>query len=200
VAESAVEELPLYLVEPKVKPSRTSPAASMAWAVAAPSVGGAGRGSMLVMTRIVPLPPSIAVDSLLAWWRARDGAPVALRHNRFELATPALRPETFDQSQMRVLLHRPGHVRMALEVELSPWSQTLTEMDLRPLKWRTSLSEGYYSAGHAFLDVLERAIVGHADRRPVLNRRGWRERPVLTPAMVSRPGRRSSPPVAGRGR
>jgi hypothetical protein len=178
VADSAVEELPLYLVEPKVKPARSSPAASAAWAVALPSVGGAGRGSMLVMTRIVPLPPSIAVDALLAWWRARDGAQVLFHRTRFALATPAVRPEAFDQCQMRVQLHRPGHVRdMALEVELSPWSQSLTELDLRPMKWKTSLSEGYYAAGHAFLDVLERSMVRHAARRPVLNRRSWRGRP-----------------------
>src|SRR5215218_1603495 len=178
VAESAVEELPLYLVEPKVSPSRASPAASTAWAVALPSVGGAGRGSMLVMTRIVPLPPSIAVDALLVWWRNRDGAPVPYRHSRFDLAVPALRPDAFDLCQMRVQLHRPGHVRgMALEVELSPWSQSLTELDLRPMKWRTSLSEAYYAAGHAFLDVLERSMLGQAARRPVLNRRSWRGRP-----------------------
>jgi hypothetical protein len=178
MADSAVEELPLYLGEPKIKPTRASPAASRAWAVATPTVGGAGRGSMLVMTRIVPLPPSIAVDALLAWWRARDGALVQFRHHRFELALPALRPETFDQCQMRVQLHRPGHVRgMALEVELSPWSQTLTEMDLRPMKWRATLSDSYYAAGHAFLGVLERSMVGHAERRPVLSRRSWRGRP-----------------------
>src|SRR6478609_1759621 len=163
MADSAVEELPLYLGEPKVKPSRANPASSMAWAVAAPSVGAAGRGSMLVMTRIVPLPPSIAVDALMAWCRIRDGAPVLYRRSRFALAAPALRSETFDQCQMGVLLHRPGHVReMALEVELSPWSQSLTEMDLRPMKWRTTLSEGYYAAGHAFLDVIERSMLGHA--------------------------------------
>jgi hypothetical protein len=178
MADSAVEELPLYLGEPKVKPSRANPASSMAWAVAAPSVGGAGRGSMLVMTRIVPLPPSIAVDALLAWWRARDGAVIQFRRSRFEPALPALRPETFDQCQMRVQLHRPGRVRgMALEVELSPWSHTLTEMDLRPMKWRATLSDSYYAAGHAFLGVLERSMVGHAERRPVLNRRSWRGRP-----------------------
>jgi hypothetical protein len=133
---------------------------------------------MLVMTRIVPLPPSIAVDALLAWWRARDGAHVLFRRTRFAMATPATRPDAFDQCQMRVHLHRPGHVRdMPLEVELSPWSQSLTELDLRPLKWKTSLSEGYYAAGHAFLDVLERSMIGHAARRPVLNRRSWRGRP-----------------------
>jgi hypothetical protein len=175
VAESAVEELPLYLVPPKVNASRPSPASSTAWAVVLPSIGGAGRGSMLVMTRIVPLPPSIAVDALLAWWRRRDSAMVQYRRSRFELATPAVRPDAFDQCQMPVRLHRPGHVRyMALEVELSPWSQSHTELDLRPLKWRTSLSEAYYAAGHAFLDVLERSMVGHAARRPVLNRRSWR--------------------------
>jgi hypothetical protein len=175
VADSAVEELPLYLVQPKVKSSRPSPASSTAWAVAMPSVGGAGRGSMLVMTRIVPLPPSIAVDALLAWWRRRDNPMVPYRRSRFELATPAVRPDAFDQCQMPVRLHRPGHVRyMALEVELSPWSRSLTELDLRPLKWRTSLSEAYYTAGHAFLDVLERSMLGHAARRPVLNRRSLR--------------------------
>src|SRR3954447_13043146 len=127
VAESAIEELPLYLGEPRVRPSRASPAASTAWAVALPSVGGAGRGSMLVMTRIVPLPPSIAVDALLAWWRARDGAQVLFRRTRFAMATPATRPDAIDQCQMRVQLHRPGHVRdMPLEVEVSPWSQSLT--------------------------------------------------------------------------
>ena len=50
---------------------------------------------------------------------------------------------------------------MALEVELSPWSQSLTEMDLRPLKWRATLSEAYYAAGHAFL-----GRAGAVDGRP----------------------------------
>jgi hypothetical protein len=175
MAESAVEELPLYMAEPKAKRARSRLVASAGSAVALPSMAGAGRGSMLVMTRIVPLPPSIAVDALLAWWRNRDGAQVLYRHSRFALATPALRPDAFDQCLMRVQLHRPGHVRdMALEVELTPWSHSLTELDLRPLKWRTTLSEAYYAAGHAFLDVLERSMVAHAARRPVLNRRSWR--------------------------
>jgi hypothetical protein len=175
MAESAVEELPLYMAEPKVRRARPSPVASAGSAVAIPSMGAAGRGSMLVMTRIVPLPPSIAVDALLAWCRVRDGAPVLYRRSRFALGAPALRPETFDQCQMGVYLHRPGHVReMALEVELSPWSQSLTEMDLRPLKWRTTLSEGYYAAGHAFLGLIERSMMGYASSRPVLNRRSWR--------------------------
>src|SRR5215207_5827044 len=72
VAELAFDELPLYLVQPTVEPARSAPGPSAAWGVVTPSIGGAGRASTLVMTRIVPLPPSIAVDSRLSWWRGRD--------------------------------------------------------------------------------------------------------------------------------
>lgn len=175
MAELAFDELPLYLVQPTVEPARSAPGPSAAWGVVTPSIGGAGRASTLVMTRIVPLPPSIAVDSLLSWWRGRDGTRVLYGRARFELTTPALRPETCDQCQMRVHLHRPGHLRdTPLEVELSPWSHSLTELDLRPLRWKMTLSDAYYAAGHAFLDLLERSMMGQAERRPVLNRRSWR--------------------------
>ena len=70
MAESAVEELPLYLGEPRVKPVAVQPGVVDGVGRGhRRAIGGAGRGSMLVMTRIVPLPPSIAVDALLAWWR-----------------------------------------------------------------------------------------------------------------------------------
>src|SRR5215207_5590330 len=60
VAELAFEDLPLYLVQPKAEPARSAPAPppppAAAWGVVMPSIGGAGRSSTLVMTRIVPLP------------------------------------------------------------------------------------------------------------------------------------------------
>ena len=171
MADVAFDDLPLYLGEPKVAPSRASPASSSAWAVV-PNMGGAGRGSTMVMTRIVPLVPSVAVDALLSWWQGRDGSPVVYGRSHFDLAFPALRPEACDQCQMRIKLHRPCRWRdTPLELELSPWSSSLTEVDLRPLRWKVAPSESYYAAGHAFLDMLERAMVRQVARRPVFNRR-----------------------------
>jgi hypothetical protein len=177
MADVAFEDLPLYLGEPKVQPSRSSPASSSAWTPAAvlTSVGGAGRGSTMVMTRIVPLVPSVAVDALLSWWQSRNGLPVVYGRSHFSLTVPALRPESCDQCQMRVRLHRPCRWRdTPLEVELSPWSHSLTEIDLRPLRWKVAPSESYYAAGHALLDMLERAMVRQVARRPVLTPRTWR--------------------------
>ena len=105
---SAVDELPLYLVQPKVSPSRASPASSTAWAVCRRRSAGPGRGSMLVMTRIVPLAPSIAVDALLVVVAAPRRRAGAYRRSRFDLAIPAVRPAAVDQCQMPVRLHRPG--------------------------------------------------------------------------------------------
>lgn len=171
MADVAFEDLPLYMGEPKVRASRDSPASSTAWAVL-PNMGGAGRGSTLVMTRIVPLAPSVAVDALLSWWQGRDGAPIVFRRSHFALAVPALRPESFEECQMPVRLHRPCRLRdTQLEVELSPWSATLTELDLRPLRWKLAPSESYYAAGHALLDLLQRGMMHQVDRRPVFNRR-----------------------------
>jgi hypothetical protein len=175
MADVAFDDLPLYLDEPKVRPSRSSPASSVAWAAMAPSVGGAGRGSTMVMTRIVPLVPSVAVDALLSWWQRRNGSPVVYGRCYFDLTSPSVRPQSCDECQMRVRLHRPCHWRdTPLEVELSPWSSSLTEVDLRPLRWKIAPSESYYAAGHALLDMLERAMVRQVATRPVLKPRTWR--------------------------
>ncbi len=175
MADVAVDDLPLYLVEPKVRPSRSGPASSMAWAAMMPSVGGAVRGSTMVMTRIVPLVPSAAVDALLSWWQRHDGTAVVYGRCYFEMTLPSLQPESCDQCQMHVRLHRQYHWRgTPLEVELSPWSSSQTEVDLRPLRWRVAPSDSYYAAGHAFLDVLERALVRQVASRPALKPRTWR--------------------------
>src|SRR5436190_17735957 len=168
MADAALEDLPLYMSEPPTPPPRP---ASLSWAVVAPSNGRAIRNS-LVMTRIVPLVPSVAVDALMAWWRGRDGGPVPYRRSHFELATPTVPDDGCDHCRMGVRFHRYLQWRdTPLEVELTPWSSAFTELDLRPLRWTVSPSESYFAAGHTFLDMLERAMVGQAERRPVLNRR-----------------------------
>jgi len=169
--ELAVEDLPIYMGEPPVR-SRPTPAA--AWSVIVPSSGArGGRGSTpLVMTRIVPLVPSVAVDALMGWFRARNGSPITFRHSYFGLSEPAVRHGSLEECRMNVQHHRSLAWRpTVLEIEISPWSSSLTELDLRPLRWKVSPSEAYFAAGHALLDMLERAMAAHAARRPVLRRR-----------------------------
>jgi hypothetical protein len=169
VSEVDVQELPLYLAEPEARPAR--PLSLPGWMPAGPGPGHATRHS-LVMTRIVPLVPSVAVDALLAWFRARDGCPVPYGRSHFELHPPLVHPESGQQCRMAVRLHRQIQFRgTPLELELGPWSSRLTEMDLRPLRWTVSPSESYFAAGHSFLDLLIRAMVGQAERRPTLSRR-----------------------------
>lgn len=169
MADVAFEDLPLYLVEPKVQPARRT-APPVPWSPAVRTVGN-NFGSTLVMTRIVPLVPSVAVDALMAWWRRRQSPDVPYGRKHFELSVPAVRDDCYDECLMGVRLHHSCRRPTLLEVELSPWSTRLTELDLRPLRWTVSPSESYFAAGHALLDMLERAMQGQAARRPVLRRR-----------------------------
>ena len=169
MADTGLEELPLYLAEPEVRPARLRIPPG-GWPVL--NRGADAIRSTLVMTRILPLPPATAVDSLMAWWRRRAGSAVAFGSVRFDVLAPDVVEDCCDVCRMGVRLHRPFQWRdTPLELELSPWSSTLTEVDLRPLRWRTSPSERYFAAGHALLHKLERDLIAQAGRRPVIK---WR--------------------------
>jgi hypothetical protein len=168
MADEALEDLPLYTPAP-VAPTRR--AAPTTWSI----VAGArtGGNTTLVMTRVVPLAPSVAVDALTAWFRDRHGGPIIYGRSHFDLGEPAVNPNSCDECRMNVAHHRSLTWRPTLlEIEMSPWSSSLTELDLRPKRWKVSPSESYFAAGHALLDLLERALARQAARRPVLRPRG----------------------------
>jgi hypothetical protein len=169
MADAAFDDLPLYTLEPVAQPRRAPPTK---WAAVPPPRAGGGT-TTLVMTRVVPLVPSVAVDALTSWFRARQGDPIVFGRSHFELAEPRVNPASYNECRMNVAHHRTLALRPTLlEIELSPWSSALTELDLRPKRWKVSPSESYFAAGHALLDLLERALAGQAARRPVLRPRG----------------------------
>ena len=168
MAEVALEDLPLYTPEPVARARRPPPAT---WAIVPGS--RTGGSTTLVMTRVVPLAPSVAVDALTGWFRDRHGCPITYGHSHFELAEPSVNPNSCDECRMHVAHHRILAWRPTLlEIELTPWSRSLTELDLRPKRWKVSPNESYFAAGHALLDLLERALARQAARKPVLRPRG----------------------------
>jgi hypothetical protein len=181
VAECALDGLPCYVTEPEQDPEPREPPARH-WV---PPVRSDRRG-MLVVWRVVELPPTASVRALAAWHGQRQGADVVVGRRRFHLDGPArwavLGPGCRVRGRVRPLWGVRG---VRLELELLPWSDGRTELDLRPYgaaarllqascdgrvvpaRWATR----YFDAAHAIVDELRDALPRLAsDMAPTIDR------------------------------
>jgi hypothetical protein len=107
----------------------------------------------LVISRVIGLAPSVSEAALDGWWKARSPRVVVhAGHDHLELRPPIHRRDGGG------ICHISGDLRrrsrwssMHLELELTPWSSSRTELHLRPCQ-RLHGTARYFGAGQAILD------------------------------------------------
>jgi hypothetical protein len=170
VAECALGELPCYVVEPEPEReprSRTAPPARIEPVRTGP------RG-MLVVWRVVELTTPASVRALADWYEGREGSDLVVCRRRFRLDGPA-RWACFGAGyRIRGRVRRRwGLRRVRLELELLPWSDGRTELDLRPRGAAARLLQAscdghyvptrwanrYFDAAHAMVDELRESLL-----------------------------------------
>jgi hypothetical protein len=182
VAECAVDELPSYVPEP---PPPRPPRPPRPVAPRRPGEP-VQRHSMLVVWRVVELEPPRSVEALADWYRRREGSDLVVRRRRFHLDGPARWASMGAGWRIRARVRRCWGVRrVRLELELLPWSDGRTELDLRPRGAAARLLQAscnghyvptrwanrYFDAAHAMVDELRDSLLRLAsDRAPTSDR------------------------------
>jgi hypothetical protein len=170
VAECALDELPCYVREPEPDREprpRTAPPGRIEYVRTEP------RG-MLVVWRVVDLPPPASVRALADWYRRREGSDLVVCRRRFRLDGPARWARLGAGYRIRGRVRRRwGLRRVRLELELLPWSEGRTELDLRPRGAAARLLQAscdghyvptrwanrYFDAAHAMVDELRESLL-----------------------------------------
>ncbi|HKA02993.1 MAG TPA: hypothetical protein VKD67_01650, partial [Acidimicrobiales bacterium] len=128
MAERDLDGLPCYVAEPEPEP-QPPPAPPRRWV--APL--GAGRRGLLVVWRVVDLPPTTSVQALATWHRERHASNLVVGRRRFHLDAPTRWATHGRGCRIRGRVRpRWGGRFVRLELELLPWSDDCTELDLRP--------------------------------------------------------------------
>ncbi len=167
MAEPDLDGLPSYVVEPEPAPVSAPP--PRRWA---PPIR-AERRALVVVWRVVELPPSTSVQALAAWHGQRHAANLVVARRRFHLDGPARWAADGRGCRIRGRVRpRWGGRAVRLELELLPWSNACTELDLRPRGAAARLlqascegwlrpsrwADHYFDAAHAMVDELREAL------------------------------------------
>jgi hypothetical protein len=182
VAERAWDELPCYVLEPEPPREprhRTAPPGRAVPARAEP------RG-MLVVWRVVELTPPASLQALADWYQHRQGSDLVVCRRRFHLDGPTRWARFGPGYRIRGRVRRRWGVRrVRLELELLPWSDGRTELDLRPRGAAARLLQAscaghyvptrwanrYFDAAHAMVDELRESLLRLAsDMAPTTER------------------------------
>jgi hypothetical protein len=184
VAETSVDELPCYVLEPLPRPEREPrrPAAPLRQGAPVRTE----HRSLLVVWRVVELTPPASVRALADWYRRRQGSDLVVCHRRFHLDEPARWAPLAAGWRVRGRVRRTWGVRrVRLELELLPWSDGRTELDLRPRGATARLlhascdgryvptrwANRYFDAAHAMVDELRESLLRLAsDNAPTTDR------------------------------
>jgi hypothetical protein len=128
----------------------------------------------VVVSRVLPVPLDDSIDALAAWRTAAAGRPLfgLGRHHLWLSQAPATNDHS---SRVRAFIRRaawaPG---LPVELELSSWSDSRTEIDLRPSGRRERRlarhpddtgdtghrSRRYYALANAVLDYVAAELLG----------------------------------------
>jgi hypothetical protein len=129
---------------------------------------------MVVVWRVVELTPPRSVQALADWYRRRDGSDLVVRRRRFHLDGPARWRPMGAGWRIRARVRRCWGVRrVRLELDLLPWSNERTELDLRPRGAAARLLQAscnghyvptrwanrYFDAAHAMVEELRDALL-----------------------------------------
>ncbi len=129
---------------------------------------------MLVVWRVVELTPPRSYQALAAWYERRAGSDLVVCHCSFHLDAPSRWAPMAAGWRVRARVRRRWGVRRArLELELLPWSDGRTELDLRPRGAAARLlrascnghyvpsrwANRYFDAAHAMVDELRESLV-----------------------------------------
>jgi hypothetical protein len=106
--------------------------------------------------------PAAAEAALDRWWSAHADRPVIeLDHDYLKLGAPLHQPPG-RLCRMPAALQHPAHGhRERLELELTPWSASQTELTLRPRR-RLHNAVRYFGAAPGLLDRMAELLTGIA--------------------------------------
>jgi hypothetical protein len=114
----------------------------------------------LVISRVIGLAPAVSEAALNRWWHARSPrAVVDAGYGQLQLGPPVHRPDDGSLCHMSADLHRRFRWRSVhLELDLTPWSSSRTELNLRPRRRLHNLAR-YFCAGQATLDRIAAELI-----------------------------------------
>ena len=107
----------------------------------------------LVISRLIGLAPAVTEAALDGWWHERSPRVVVQAGpDRVELGPPDHHRAGGVTCRLSCDLHRRARWRcLHLELEVTPWSSSRTELHLRPLR-RLRSTNRYFDAGQEVLD------------------------------------------------
>jgi hypothetical protein len=168
-----VAALPPYLAESagrRVAPATSRPAPvpgitpaagaeiSWVWLAGARPPTNASVAGLLTVSRRVELPPPLALSAVSYWWRTHETSPwIQAGRDRLELGRPDAAPMLGYLCRLfgRLHLHLTWPI-VRVELDLSAWSITESQMELRP--WRLPRGESrerrFFKAAHATIEEL----------------------------------------------
>jgi hypothetical protein len=105
----------------------------------------------LVISRIIELAPAVSEATLDSWWQAQPSGGLDAGHGRLQLGPPVHQPGDGSLCHMSGDLRRRRWSSLHLQLELTPWSSSRSELSLRPRRRLRNVAR-YFCAGQATLD------------------------------------------------
>jgi hypothetical protein len=113
-----------------------------------------------VISRVIELAPAVSEAALDSWWQAQpSGALVDAGYGRLQLGPPIHQPGDGSLCHMSGNLRRRHRWRSVhLQLELTPWSSSRSELSLRPRRRLHNITR-YFWAGQATLDRIAADLI-----------------------------------------